>query len=127
MGLILKNLLISSFVLMALLFSGAKIVYSQSTDPCSGISGSSFCEEKKTTENTIFGPNGIGTRISQVLTVVAGLVSVISAILGGIQYITSSGDPQKVNRAKNTIIYASVGVVVALLAQAVVLFILSNL
>ncbi|MBR2589172.1 hypothetical protein IKE84_02440 [Candidatus Saccharibacteria bacterium] len=57
---------------------------------------------------------------------VIGFVAVVMIIMGGIQYTTSSGDAAKVTKAKNTIMYGVVGLVIALLAFAIVNFILTN-
>jgi hypothetical protein len=57
---------------------------------------------------------------------VVGVVSVIMIIFGGFKYITSGGDAGKVTSAKNTILYALVGLVIAALAQVIVLFVLGN-
>lgn len=57
---------------------------------------------------------------------VIGFVAVVMIIMGGIQYTTSSGDAAKVTKAKNTILYGVVGLVIALLAFAIVNFILTN-
>ena len=57
---------------------------------------------------------------------VIGFVAVVMIIMGGVQYTTSSGDAAKVTKAKNTILYGVVGLVIALLAFAIVNFILTN-
>lgn len=57
---------------------------------------------------------------------VIGFVAVVMIIMGGVQYTTSSGDAAKVTKAKNTIMYGVIGLVIALLAFAIVNFILSN-
>lgn len=57
---------------------------------------------------------------------VLGLVAVAVIILGGVSYATSTGDAAKVAKAKNTIMYGVIGLVVALLAFAIVSFILTN-
>ena len=57
---------------------------------------------------------------------VIGFVAVVMIIMGGVQYTTSSGDAAKVTKAKNTILYGVVGLVIALLAFAIVNFVLSN-
>ncbi len=49
-----------------------------------------------------------------------GALSVIMLIWGGIRYTTSAGDSNKVTAAKNTVLYAIVGLVVAILAYAIV-------
>ena len=56
-----------------------------------------------------------------------GIVAVIMIIFGGFQYITSSGDAAKVTKAKNTILYGIVGLVIAVLAYAIVNFVLNGI
>lgn len=56
---------------------------------------------------------------------IIGLVAVIFVIVGGIQYITSAGDVGKVKKAKDTIIYASIGIAVCALAFAIVNWVIS--
>jgi len=61
--------------------------------------------------------------ITNVLLFIIGAVAVIMIILGGIRYTTSNGDASQVTSAKNTILYGVVGVVIALLAFAIVNFV----
>lgn len=58
--------------------------------------------------------------IINALLFVIGAVSVIMIIIGGIRYTTSNGDPAKVKASKDTILYAIIGVIVAILAFAIV-------
>lgn len=55
-----------------------------------------------------------------------GAVSVIMMIFGGFQYVTSSGDQAKVTKAKNTILYGIVGLAIAILASAIINFVINN-
>lgn len=55
-----------------------------------------------------------------------GIVSVIMIIVGGFKYITSGGASDKVTGAKNTIIYAIIGLVIVALAQFIVRFVVSR-
>jgi hypothetical protein len=57
---------------------------------------------------------------------VVGVVSVIMIIIGGFKYIISSGDSANVTSAKNTILYAIIGLVVVLLAQIIVRFVIAR-
>jgi len=66
------------------------------------------------------------TIINVVLGII-GFVAVAMIIVGGVQYTTSAGDATKVTKAKNTILYGVVGLVIALLAFAIVNFILTNI
>ncbi len=68
----------------------------------------------------------IGTILNTVFLVV-GIVAVVMIILGGVNYTTSQGDPGKATKAKNTIMYSIIGLVVTLLAFAIVNFVIGAL
>lgn len=70
-------------------------------------------------------PSIIETVINTIL-VVLGMISVIMIVIGGIRYTTSNGDSGATKAAKDTILYAVVGLVVAILAYAIVNFVLSR-
>lgn len=55
-----------------------------------------------------------------IATVIAGLVAVIFVIVGGFTFITSSGQPEKAKNARNTILNALIGVVIAIVAGIIV-------
>lgn len=74
----------------------------------------------------LFGATGMFTVITNVLLFIIGAVSVIMLVIGGIRYTVSAGDSSAVTAAKNTILYAIVGIIVALLAYAVVNFVVGN-
>jgi len=58
---------------------------------------------------------------------VVGILAVVMVIIGGIQYTTSGGDQAAVTKAKNTILYGIVGLVISILAYAIVNFVLKQL
>lgn len=64
--------------------------------------------------------------IINVIVGVIGFVAVAMIVMGGISFATSQGDTSKTTKARNTILYGVVGLVVALLAFAIVNFVLSN-
>jgi len=70
--------------------------------------------------------NNIVKEVIRILSIVVGVVSVIMIIIGGFKYITSTGDPAGVNGAKNTILYAIVGLVIVAFAQIIVNFVLNR-
>lgn len=72
----------------------------------------------------LFGANGIVTRVTSVLSVVAGVISIFMMIYAGLTYVMSGGDSKKTATAKNTIIYSAIGLVIAMLAGAIVSFVL---
>ena len=57
---------------------------------------------------------------------IIGFVAVVMIIVDGFQYSTSAGDASKVTKAKNTIMYGIIGLVIAILAAAIVNFVLAN-
>ena len=66
-------------------------------------------------------------RLINLMLFIVGILAVIMLIWGGIKYATSAGDSNKVTAAKNTILYAVIGLAVAVLAFAIVNFVVSNL
>ncbi len=70
--------------------------------------------------------DGIFKTITNVMLFVIGAVSVIMLIIGGIRYTVSNGDSTAVQNAKNTIMYAIIGIIVALIAFAVVNFVVTS-
>lgn len=65
--------------------------------------------------------------IINILLFVIGAVSVIVIIIGGIRYVLSAGDSSQVTAAKNTVLYAVVGLIVAIMAYAIVDFVVDKL
>lgn len=74
----------------------------------------------------LFGTSGVFSTITNTLLFVLGAISVIMIIIGGLRYVISGGNSTAVTAAKNTILYAIVGVIVALLAYAIINFVLTS-
>jgi len=74
----------------------------------------------------LFAEGGVFQTITNVLLFIIGAISVIMLIIGGIRYVVSGGDSSAVTSAKNTILYAVVGIVVAILAYALVNFVVTS-
>lgn len=72
----------------------------------------------------LFGDGGIFQQITNVLLFAIGVLSVVMLIIGGLRYVISGGNKDAVNSAKNTILYAIVGLIVSLLSYAVVDFVI---
>lgn len=76
------------------------------------------------------GSTGVYTilrNIINVLLTVGGIIAVIMIIVGGIKYTTSTGDSSSLNSARETILYAVVGLVISIMAFAIVNFVLNRL
>lgn len=65
--------------------------------------------------------------VVNILLFIVGAVAVIMLVIGGLRYVTSNGDQNAVSGAKNTILYAIIGIVVAFLAYAAVTFVTGQL
>ena len=66
----------------------------------------------------------VANQISSVALGIIAIVSIIMLIYGGVRYIISGGDSKKVTDAKNTVLYAIIGLIVCLLSYAIINFVL---
>lgn len=97
--------------------------------PClNGASASSSCVDDQTTSSTnpIYGPDGILTKGILIVSWIVGIVSVIIIIISAIRMVASGGDSNTVNSARGALLYALIGVVIALTAQGIAIFILKK-
>ncbi|MCL2869204.1 hypothetical protein FWF48_00105 [Candidatus Saccharibacteria bacterium] len=92
-----------------------------------GVAGGAL-EAKGTDQPTdLFGASGIFTQVTNTLLFGVGIISVIMLIYGGFRYIISGGDSKRVTDAKNTIMYAIIGLIIAILSYAIINFIITSL
>lgn len=70
--------------------------------------------------------NDLITDAINIFSIIVGIIAVIMIIVGGFKYITSGGDSGNITSAKNTIIYAVIGLVIVALAQFLVQFVLDK-
>lgn len=117
-------LLISTFASL-LIMSFASLAYADCTGVLTtkqaiqcGSNGAS--SETTTPDKAASKADSTITNIVNLLSVAGGILAVIMLIVGGLRYILSGGDSNKVTSAKNTIVYALVGVVIIAVAQVLV-------
>ena len=79
-----------------------------------------YCQNKDKGEGQV---NGIIKTIVEVLLMAVGAISIIMIVIGGILFALSSGDAQKAAKARSTILYAVVGLIVSVFASAIVNFV----
>lgn len=72
-------------------------------------------------------PNNVLPTVLNIVWIALGAVSLIVIIISGIRLMTSSGDPQATTKARNTIIYAAVGLAVAISAYTIVSLVIGRL
>jgi hypothetical protein len=82
------------------------------------------CSQGANAPTRLFGDGSIFTLVVNILLFIIGAISVIMLIIGGIRYTISGGDSSAVTSAKNTILYAIIGLIVAFLAFAIVNWVL---
>jgi len=70
--------------------------------------------------------SNLAKTVVNILSLIVGVVAVIMIIIGGFRYITSGGESGNVSGAKNTLIYAIVGLLIVALAQLIVHFVLGQ-
>lgn len=75
----------------------------------------------------LFGDTGVFKQVTNTILYIVGIIAVIMLIIGGIKYVVSGGDSKKVTDAKNTVLYAIIGLVISFLAFAIVNFVISAL
>ena len=72
------------------------------------------------------GITSIAVKVVNILSVLVGIVAVIMIIFGGFRYITSGGESGSVSGAKNTLLFAIVGLVIVALAQVIVRWVIGT-
>lgn len=111
----------------------AHAAYDPFAQPCIDSRGqSSVCEESKKSQdpngsNSLYGKGGIISKVITILDIIIGSVAVVMIMIAGFKFVTSNGDSNNVTSARNTIIYAIVGIIVALSGQLIVQFVLNRL
>jgi|ERR1035437_4716843 hypothetical protein len=104
-------------------------IFQQPQQPCasgSSASSSTVCQDATSQQsgNPVINVTKI---VINLLSILVGVVAVISLIIAGVKFTLSQGDPAGITNARDTIIYSIVGLVVVALAQAIVVFVLSRL
>lgn len=106
----------------------AHAAYNPLHDACAnggGAGQSSGCNASS--GDPINGSNGVLHKVANIISILGGIAAVIIIIIGGLQYVTSGGDPQKASGARSMIIGAVVGLIIIALAQAIIIFALKKL
>lgn len=118
----------TALVGMTALFAVPAFAYNpiKGSGACDGADKPAICKELDGTT----GKDAVNKTVQNVIDILfyaIGVIAVIMIIIGGIKYTTSNGDSSAITSAKNTILYAVVGLVVAILAYAIVNFVLNRL
>lgn len=133
----LQQLVVTQFAMVALVVASisgialATPVHAATPPECNDqnltLQTGTACANSETTAQNLTGPTGVFAVVANILLFLVGAVAVIMLIIGGLRYVTSNGDQNAVTGAKNTILYAIIGIVVAFLAYAGVQFVTTSL
>jgi hypothetical protein len=96
------------------------------TNLCNGTNGDTTGDSAGCNDTGGVSLEDIMRKIVTIFSIIVGFVAVIMIIVGGIKYITSGGDSGNISGAKNTIIYAIIGLIIVALAQVLVHYVLKN-
>jgi len=138
---IISALLVLALTIMAVLAFNTHQVQAQSECPdgaptlcevCEGAGGNwnpatSKCDPVGDVPELTGSSDSVFERVVNILTFIVGAISVVMLIVGGLRYVLSQGDANAIGAAKNTIIYAIVGMVVAFAARAIIFFVIEQL
>ena len=136
MGKRIKNIIMTAMVFVwGMIFTAP--VYAEGTctggvsGPCNPICSSGASEEQKAAAGCDADANdNIGKHVEKIIEAaisVVGIVGVLVIVFAGQRLITSAGDPGKIKQAKDMIVWAVVGIVIAVLAWAIITFVLKAL
>lgn len=116
-------------LVLGLTLATPSVAYAQNCDDVTagGIGSGADCAKPTGAAENLFGDGSIFNTVTNILLFLIGAVSVVMLIIGGIRYVVSGGDQGAVTSAKNTILYAIIGIVIAFLAFAAVRFVTDQL
>jgi len=131
MKLINKTLLTFGLLATFLLVTGLalplnKVHADAKSDVCQGVGLLDPASGNCTTSKGSASPESIVATVVNILSIVVGVIAVIMIIIGGIRFVLSGGDSNATNSARNTVLYALVGIVVVFMAQILVKFVLNK-
>lgn len=129
---IINASLVSMIMISSMFVLGPMKVHAQATPPPTNPAVDAACDGIALTGSNCNGPGARGQindlikDVVNILSVIIGVIAVVMIMIGGLKYIMSNGDPAQTATAKNTILYAIVGLVVVAMAQIIVKFVLTK-
>ena len=117
-----KKTLTHAFIGLAIVMS-AYLIMSTIRFALLGANGQFNCDFMSESDTGCIDANTLVTNAIQWFIGIAGVVALIFVVYGGISYTTSTGDPSKLQKAKQTIIYALIGLAIVALAEAITAFV----
>lgn len=94
-------------------------------DACNGSGTQAVCQNRD--NELLGGDDSLWARILRIVTIVTGAISGLMVVVGGLRYTLSQGDSSATKSAKDTILYAMIGLVISIVAGTIITFVTSNI
>ena len=123
-------LLVTTMLAAPVLFMNGASAYDPVGVVCSKNPKASVCTDNKAGEdstNPIFGKSGVLTVVIRILSIAVGIIATLIIIVSGLRMTLTNGDSNSVSTARKGIIFALVALVVAIIAQVLVVLVLSKI
>lgn len=126
---IYNNVFFFAVILAAALFLFSPDA-SASVDPLAGVcegggmTNSQICQGRS---QKLFGPGSPWNNIVNTMIFIVGAAAVLMIVVGGLRYVMSNGDSGKIKSAKDTVMYAVIGIIVAVSSYAIFNFVLARI
>lgn len=134
---IFRSLTVSVLLLSFMVFSPTQVSAIDCKNPASaqeaiqcgasGAAGQDASKQGEVSDIATQSGSSLSTTIKRILNVLSAIVAVVSVVMiivGGLRYVTSAGKQESISAAKNTIVYALVGLIIVAFAQIIVQFVL---
>ena len=134
-NIIATSVIALSFVAPSALLVGSAAAFTPtpiSNGLCEGVDATNTVGNSAAGDQCLTDPGGrtdlqrIAQNVINIFSLVIGVIAVIMIIVGGLKYFTSGGDSGNITGAKNTILYALIGLVIVALSQIIVRFVLNK-
>ena len=121
----------ASLMTVSLVGGGVALAYNPLAAGCDApnngtLDSSVGCSNKDSTVNPVTGKNGVILKGVNLVALITGVAAVVAIIISGIKFVTSGGDSAKVTNAKDTLMYAVIGLVVIVVARSLVVFVINK-
>jgi Type IV secretion system pilin len=128
---VMKQKLLNICMLIVLVLSPAGLWMASAAADCSGGSNGSAAQVLQGISQNghncdATGVNNAVSAVVNILSLIIGIAAIIMILISGFRYITSGGATERVGNAKNTLLYAIIGLIIVALAQFIVHFVLNR-
>ena len=125
----IRTLILSTLMMAGVLMVPLTIVTPDASAACVAGSSPKDCIKSGSNVKTGGGDTPLSDQIKTVVNIllfILGAIAVIMIVVGGIRYTISNGESGAITGAKNTILYAVIGLIVAMLAYSIVNFVVGR-